>query len=745
MRLLVVSNRLPVTVERTRDTFNFKESVGGLVSGLSAYLDSLKGRLKEGEAVDYMWVGWPGTSVPEALEGTVQEQLLHNCRAWPVFLPEDLMDAFYHGFCNKTIWPLFHYFTHHVLLDEACWSAYLEVNRRFLKSVLEVYREGDIIWVQDYHLMLLPKLIRENLKEASIGFFLHIPFPSFETFRILPRKWSARILDGLLGADLIGFHTHSYSQYFLRCVLRVLGYEHQMGRFILGDHIASIKAFPMGIDFKKYHEASKSPLVAEEALRIKEAIGHYRVILSIDRLDYTKGIANRLQAFEFFLEKYPKWQKRVVLAIVVVPSRVAVDQYADMKRQIDELVGRINGKFGSIGWTPVIYQYRFLPFCPLVALYSACDVALVTPLRDGMNLIAKEYVASRSDGEGVLILSEMAGAYKELAEALIVNPNSKEEIVDAIHEALEMPKEEQRRRNAMMQDRLMRYDVVRWAKGFIEDIQSVKNLEKKFYSRLLSSQIREELLRKFSLAKNRLIFLDYDGTLVPFAPTPEQAKPSSELLHLLYRLGMDPKNDIVIISGRDKKTLQSWFGDLPVGLVAEHGVWVREKGGDFRLIKPLNNAWKSEIKDILEKFVDSLPGSHIEEKEFSLVWHYRRVTDIEGASVLVSEFRDTIRGFAANMDLQVLPGNKVVEIRNAGVDKGTAGLIWLSKKDYDFIMAMGDDWTDEDLFAIAPPEAFTIKVGLARAYGSRALYSIRGYQEAISLLESLVENQLENR
>ena len=745
MRLLVASNRLPVTVERTRDAFHFKESMGGLVSGLSAYLDSLKGRLKDGEAADYTWVGWPGTSIPEALESDVKSKLLQNCRAWPVFLPEDLMDSFYHGFCNKTIWPLFHYFTQHVSLDEACWNSYLEVNRRFLRAILEVYQEGDMIWVQDYHLMLLPKLLREQLKTAQIGFFLHIPFPSFETFRILPRKWSARILEGLLGADLIGFHTYSYSRYFLRCVLRILGHEHHMGRFILDDHIAEVRAFPMGIDFRKYHEASKSPLVVEEATRIKEAIGDYRIILSIDRLDYTKGIANRLQAFEMFLERHPKWQKRVVLAIVVVPSRVAVEQYSDMKCKIDELVGRINGRFGSIGWTPVIYQYRFLPFCPLVALYSASDVALITPLRDGMNLIAKEYVASRSDKEGVLILSEMAGAYKELAEALIVNPNSKEEIVEALREALEMPKAEQRRRSALMQNRLMRYDVVRWAKEFIEKIQSVKVLEKRFNSRLLSPQIQEELFCRYNQAGKRVIFLDYDGTLAPFAPTPEAARPTDELLQLLYRLGMNTKNDVVIISGRDKQTLLSWFGSLPIGLVAEHGVWIREKEGEFRLIKPLNNAWKAEIRDILEKFADSLPGSFIEEKEYCLVWHYRQVTDLEAVSMLASEFRDTIQGLAANMDLQVLPGNKVTEIRNAGVDKGAAGLAWMANHSYDFTLAMGDDWTDEDLFSVLPSTAFSIKVGLSRAYGSRALYCTQSYKEALELLRGLTESELEAR
>ena len=743
MRLLVASNRLPVTVERTKDAFHFKESVGGLVSGLSAYLDSLKGRLKDGETANYMWVGWPGTSVPEEFESDVKAKLLQNCRAWPVFLPEDLMDSFYHGFCNKTIWPLFHYFTQHVSLDEACWNSYLEVNRRFLRALLEVYQEGDMVWVQDYHLMLLPKLLREQRKTAQIGFFLHIPFPSFETFRILPKKWSARILEGLLGADLIGFHTYSYTRYFLRSVLRILGLEHQMGRFTLDDHISEVRAFPMGIDFRKYNEASKSPLVVEEATRVKEAIGDYRIILSIDRLDYTKGIANRLQAFEDFLEQHPRWQKRVVLAIVVVPSRVAVEHYASMKCKIDELVGRINGRFGSIGWTPVIYQYRFLPFCPLVALYSAADVALVTPLRDGMNLIAKEYVASKSDGDGVLILSEMAGAYKELAEALIINPNSTEEIVEALSEALEMPKDEQRRRCELMQNRLMRFDVVRWAKEFIEKIQSVKVLETRFYSRLFSPKVQENLFYKYHQAEKRLIFLDYDGTLVPFAPTPEAAKPTSELLQLLYQLGMNPKNDVVIISGRDKQTLLSWFGGLPIGLVAEHGVWIREKGGEFQLIKPLNNAWKAEFHEILEKFADSLPGSFIEEKEFSLVWHYRQVTDIEAVSMLVSEFRDTIQGFAVNMDLQVLSGNKVVEVRNVGVDKGAAGLIWMAKHPYDFILAMGDDWTDEDLFSALPSDALSIKVGLSRAYGSRALYSMKSYKDVLDLLQGLVETELE--
>ncbi|MEW6095834.1 MAG: bifunctional alpha,alpha-trehalose-phosphate synthase (UDP-forming)/trehalose-phosphatase [bacterium] len=568
-----------------------------------------------------------------------------------------------------------------------------------------------------------------------MGFFIHIPFPTFEIFRLLPAKWRSEILKGILGADLIGFHTYDYTQYFLRCILRILGYEHNMGTLVVEDRVVKIDTFPMGIDFKRFYNASSSIEVQEEIVELKKTLADFKVILSIDRLDYTKGIINRLQGYEIFLKNNPQWHGKVILVLVVVPSRIGVEHYQQMKRQIDELIGKINGRFGSVPWTPVLYQYRFLPFNPLVALYSISNVALITPLRDGMNLIAKEYISSRTDNKtGVLILSEIAGASKELREAMIINPNNREEIAGALKEALEMSKQEQARCIQAMQARLKRYDVVKWANEFIQSILSIREEQSRFETKLLGGY-KEKLVLDFKKANHRLIFLDYDGTLVPFVGYPQMAKPGENILKIIKHLSEDEKNEIVLISGRDRNTLLSWFGMFNVGLVAEHGVWLKGKNEDWRMIKPLMNDWKTQILPILEMYVDRLPGSFVEEKEFSIVWHYR-MPDPELGSILAKELIDYLVNFTANIDVQVLQGSKVVEIRNAGVNKGVAGLHWVSKNDFDFISAIGDDWTDEDFFKALPETAYSIRVGMSQ---SHARFNLHNYIEVIELLEQLVE------
>jgi trehalose 6-phosphate synthase/phosphatase len=739
MRLLVISNRLPITVTKKEGQLVFQESAGGLVSGISAYLDCLKQSSpqctirigqKPDAKTDYIWVGWPGISVEEKEKEELRALSLNRYQAYPVFLAEEEMDKFYHGFCNKTIWPLFHYFTSYALYDEDYWTNYKRVNEIFCDEVLKIIKPEDTLWIHDYHLMLLPRLIRKKMPIVPIGFFLHIPFPSFEVFRLLPGKWRQEILEGLLGADLVGFHTHEYTQYFLRCVLRILGYDHDLGKIIIDDRMMKAETLPMGIDFKKFYNAVSSPEVQKERNQLKKTLNNLKTIISIDRLDYTKGIINRLQGFETFLEKNPQWLKKVVLLLVLVPSRIGVEQYQDMKKQIDELIGKINGKFGSLDWMPIIYQYKFISFQPLVALYSMSDVALITPLRDGMNLIAKEYLATRTDKTGVLILSEMAGAADELGEALIINPNNREEIAEAIKTALEMDKTEQKERNQVMQDRLANYDVIRWANDFILELFSVQEQQKIFTLRLLEESIQEQLWQDYKKANRRIILLDYDGTLVPFFKEPAQAAPSAEILKILESLSLDPKNDVILISGRDKATLLNWFGKLDIGLVAEHGVWLKEKNQDWQLIKPLKNDWKPQILPILRTYADRLPGSFLEEKEYSLVWHYRKA-DPELAAVRAKELVDEMVNFTANIDIQILQGNKVVEVRNAGINKGTAGMHFLAKNQYDFILAIGDDWTDEDLFKVLPKTAYSIRVGFTPSY---AKYNLRNYREALDFL-----------
>jgi len=732
-RLIVVSNRLPFTIVNEGDRFSFTESTGGLVTGLRSYLEGLAGA--ETGPRQFLWVGWPGGTAPEDAQAGLRARALEESRALPVFLPEAEMDLFYHGFCNKTIWPLFHYFPSYVSYDESTWESYVRVNQAFCDALTGVVRPGDIIWIHDYHLLLLSKMLRERMPENPIGFFLHIPFPSFEVFRLLPVGWRRQILEGLLGADLVGFHTYEYMQHFLQAVLRILGHDHDMGQIVTPDHVTRIGTYPMGIDFPRFEGGTSLPAVAEERVRIRESLGSRRVVLSIDRLDYSKGILNRLESFELLLASHPEVRQHVVLVLVVVPSRIGVSEYERMKQQIEETVGRINGKFGALDWTPILYQYRQLPFEPLVALYAEADIALVTPLRDGMNLVAKEYVAARAGSGGVLILSEMAGAAKELGEAIVVNPNDRSQIADAILEAMQMVPEEQGRRNQIMQDRIRRYDITRWARDFTADLGTMRSVQSHLYAKVLPRKVRTDIIDRFASASRRIVFLDYDGTLVPLVRRPQDAVPGQALLGLLARLGADIKTHVIVISGRDRNTLESWLGALPLDLIAEHGAWVREQGGGWTKSGEFDTAWKGTIQPILQLYADRLPGSFVEEKSHSLVWHYR-LADPDQARMLENELTDHLTSFTANVNVQVLRGSKVVEVRHSGISKGIACRSVVSRVDADFILGVGDDWTDEDMFRALPPSAFTIRVGIASTH---ARFNLRDTREVNTLLEAMVQ------
>ena len=732
MRLLIVSNRLPFTIREKEGKIEFEESSGGLVTGIGAYIEHL--RNSSSSKVEYLWIGWAGGSVKEKYHNEIRKKTLSEYNSYPIFISQKAIDNFYYGFCNKTIWPLFHCFPSHAVYDDSFWNYYRTVNKYFCESIMNVMRSDDIVWIHDYHLMLLPGLIRENYPDALIGFFLHIPFPPFEIYRLLPKKWRIEILEGILGADVIGFHTYDYTQNFLRSILRLLGLEHDLGNIKLSDRTVRVDTFPMGIHYTKFFEYANSTEVQKEKENIKKAFGNAKIILSVDRLDYTKGIINRLHGFELFLERNPQWHEKVVLLLVVVPSRLGVESYQNMKNKIDEMVGKINGRFGNINWSPIHYQYRYLPFENLVTLYAASDVALVTPLRDGMNLIAKEYIATRVDKTGVLILSEMAGAAKELLEAVIINPNHKEEIAHALQEALEMPLEEQKERNGIMQSILRKYDVIRWAEDFINALMKIKDSRIIIYKSFISDLDRKSILENFKNASSKLILLDYDGTIVPFRDHPEKAIPDEDIIRLIRCLSEVKNTEIVIVSGRDKSTLQNWLGELNVSLVAEHGFWIKEKDNDWKLAKPLIANWKPDLLSFLRLYTERLPGSFIEEKEFSLVWHYRKA-DPELSAIRAREIMDDLISLTANVDVQVLQGNKIIEIRAAGVNKGTAAMHFISKNKYDFIMAIGDDLTDEDIFRVLPEGAYSIKVGHSHTV---AKYMLRDYREVRKLIEDMI-------
>ncbi|MBD3290887.1 bifunctional alpha,alpha-trehalose-phosphate synthase (UDP-forming)/trehalose-phosphatase [candidate division KSB1 bacterium] len=722
-KMIFISNRLPVNVVKKKGSLQYFPSAGGLATGLKAFY----------KKYESLWIGWPGMvtkNFPEKKEITEQ---LHKDKMHPIFLTKNQIEKYYEGFSNKTIWPLFHYFTEYTVYEKRLWETYRQVNKIFSEEVLKYANDNDIIWVHDYQLMLLPALLREKLPNATIGFFLHIPFPSFEIFRTLP--WRHHILNGMIGADLIGFHAYDYVRHFLSAARRLLGYEHTLGKITVGDRVVKADSFPMGIDYEKFAKAAEDEGVQREIDAIRKQVGNHKLILSVDRMDYSKAIPQRLKAFDMFLEENPEYRKEVTLVLVVVPSRLKVEQYRNLKEEVDQLVGTINGKYGDIGWTPIWYLYRNLPFKMLSALYNVGDIALVTPFRDGMNLIAKEFVASRANGKGVLILSEMAGASHELGESIIINPNDLEDIKLAIAAALKVPEDDQIRHNREMQLKLSRYNVQRWAKDFFDTLISVKNQQNEMLTKRMVGKTQEKIIHDFKQSKDRLILLDYDGTLSEFQKLPQNASPDAELLDLLTKLADSNSNEVIIISGRDRGTLQEWFGNLNINLVAEHGAWLRPVGKDWETIEPLKQEWKKDLQPIIDLYIERTPGSFCETKDFSIVWHYRKADPGLG-DIRARELITNLLYLTSNMDLQVLEGSKVVEIKNIGINKGKAAIRWLSRKPWDFIIAFGDDWTDEDTFRALPESAYSIKVGIS---STAAKYNIKSVIEVRKLLKEFAK------
>lgn len=721
-RNLVVANRLPVTVTRNEDgSLSYQESAGGLAIGLGSIYRSYNGA----------WIGWPGILLEEGAQGEISGIMDHlrDQHCYPLFLSKKEFEGYYYGFSNKTIWPLFHYFPHYSIFDTRFWDAYVRVNRRFADAVAACAGEDDTIWVHDYHLMLLPGMLRERLPDASIGFFLHIPFPSYEIIRMLYCR--RELLEGILGADLVGFHTFEYVNHFLRSVARILGKSHENAIISMPDRPVRVDAFPMGIDYERFHTAARSPEVQAEADRIRDDFGEEKLILSSDRLDYTKGVPKRLEMFYWFLDQYPEYQGEVTLIVVAVPSRTGIGHYKQLKNRVDRLVGRINGRFGTLDWTPVRYMYQFLPFTTLVALYCLADVAMVTPLRDGMNLMAKEYVACRQGGDGVLILSEFAGAAGELSEAVIINPHDMGHFMDALDQCLTMDPGEMAERNRSMQERLERYTVDRWAQDFLDRLEETKVLRETLSTRFLSESLIKQFLSDFRNATHRLLLLDYDGTLVPFAASPDRARPDGDLLEMLESFAGDPRTTLVLISGRRHQTLEEWFGSMNIGLVADHGAWIREPEGDWEVQITVRHEWKERIREILELFVDRTPGSFIEEKDFSLSWHYRQC-DPALADVRANELRTEVAPLLEGEIFEILEGDRVLEIRASGVDKGIAARRFVPGREWDFVMAVGDDRTDEHLFEVLPEEMYTIKVGMAPSW---ARYRVRSTADVRRLLQ----------
>lgn len=728
-KTIIVSNRLPLQVSIQGDILEISQSVGGLATGM-------KSVHAEGNGLWLGWSGIPENDLTEALSKKVQEKIKKvKCVSVPL-TSEDIED-YYEGFSNRALWPLFHYFMEYTNFEQKEWEAYKRVNEKFAEVVINNLEDGDTVWVHDYQLLLLPQLIKNKKPNTIIGFFLHIPFPSYEIFRTFP--WRKEILKGMLGSDLLGFHTYDYERHFLSSVKRILRLDVNFNEINYHDRIIRVDSFPMGIDYNKFYNAAvqhhsnlKGKTELKKRLEAHTTEGK-KLILSIDRMDYTKGIPNRIKAFEYFLDTFPEFKEKVRLVMLAVPSRSNVPQYQKLKRETDELVGRINGKFATVSWTPIWYFYRSLPFDDLIDLYISSDVALITPIRDGMNLVAKEYVATRINGKGVLILSEMAGASKEMNEALQINPNSFEDFASNLKLALTMPENEQVARIKFLQKRLKRYDVEKWAQEFLKSLENTNQVKSSIITKKLTGDYEKDLIEQFKIKNKRLLLLDYDGTLVGFKDNPQDAAPDDELFQLLDSLL--EKAVVVLISGRDKNTFQEWFKHKPYHLVTDHGVWLRQNK-EWIPLERLKTEWMQSLRPILETFVDRTPGTFIEVKNYSLAWHYR-TADPELAKIRTIELNTVLTSMVANNDLSILKGNKVIEIKSSNVNKGRAITRLLTQDTYEFVTVIGDDWTDEYMFDEAPEWAFTIKVGLAK---TKAKYQIKDSNEVRQLLRKLINS-----
>lgn len=722
-RIIIVAYRLPFKLVRQKDGFSAMQNSGGLVSAIL----SLSEKMNSGgnQKTEILWVG---TGEKELGDINVRP----GFKLFPVEIPRKINDKFYGGFCNDAIWPLFHYFPSRTVYDDSYFDAYQTANALFHERLKSLIRPGDFLWIHDYQLFLLPGMVRNSFPDVSTGFFLHIPFPSYELFRLLPRKWRQMILSGICGADVAGFHTNDYTQNFIKSVRRTLGYRVEQNYISVEDRLCKADAFPIGIDFNKFHEASYSQKTNIQKDKLRKVLSGSKLIFSVDRLDYSKGFLQRLKAFERFLEKYPGWHNKVVFNMVVIPSRDNIEGYREIKKEIEATVGRINGKYSSLGWWPLSYQYKSLPFNELVAIYDMSDVGLITPLRDGMNLVSKEYVACQAKHFGMLVLSELAGASVELTEAILINPTDTEETADAIDRALSMPEEEKKVRIQKMQNRLSRYNVFTWTTDFFDRVNEVKQEQMNLKVKLIDDKVLNDIRLEYHNSHKRLLLIDYDGTLTPIARIPEMALLGDQTRRLLSEIAADRRNTLVIISGRKKEFLDDQMRDLDAVLVAEHGYFIRYPGSGWKTSMDIDLSWKEKIRPVLDDYVDRCAGSMVEEKVSSIVWHYRN-TEEEYASRRIHELRDDLSEILkSEPKLQALQGKKVLEIKSILYDKGTVAAAIINDGGYDFILALGDDNTDEDLFRVIPACGYTIKVGTRL---SNARYNVSSQSQVNEILD----------
>nr|QTM07291.1 TPS3 [Paeonia ostii] len=719
-RLLVVANRLPVSaIRKGEDSWQLEVSVGGLVTALLG--------VKEFEA---RWIGWAGVNVPDEIGQRALTKALAEKRCIPVFLDEEIVHQYYNGYCNNILWPLFHYLglpqedrLATTRSFQSQFDAYKKANQMFADVVNEHYEEGDVVWCHDYHLMFLPKCLKEYNSKMKVGWFLHTPFPSSEIHRTLPSR--SELLRSVLAADLVGFHTYDYARHFVSACTRILGLEGTPEGVENQGKLTRVAAFPIGIDSDRFIRALELPQVQEHMKELKERFSDRKVMLGVDRLDMIKGIPQKILAFEKFLEENPNWRDKVVLLQIAVPTRTDVPEYQKLTSQVHEIVGRINGKFGTLTAVPIHHLDRSLDFHALCALYAVTDVALVTSLRDGMNLVSYEFVACQASKKGVLILSEFAGAAQSLgAGAILVNPWNITEVANSIGYALNMPPDEREKRHWHNFMHVTTHTSQEWAETFVSELNDTileAQLRTKQVPPLLPAEVA---INRYIQSNNRLLILGFNATITEPADNPgsrgDQIKEMELKLHPdlkepLKMLCDDPKTTVVVLSGSDRSVLDDNFGEYDLWLAAENGMFLRCTKGEWMTTMPenLNMDWVDSVKHVFEYFTERTPRSHFELRETSLVWNYK-YADFEFGRL---QARDMLQhlwtGPISNASLDVVQGGRSVEVRAVGVTKGAAIDRILGeivhykgmKEPIDYVLCIGHFLgKDEDVYTFFEPE-----------------------------------------
>lgn len=720
-RWIIVSNRLPFSYDSKRK--ELKPSSGGLVTAIRG----IKSREKT------LWVGAIPEEVPISKVKSIKDP--NGIKYDGPKISNELYEKYYNGFSNDVLWPMLHYESQRVKYKQDNYDAYKKVNQEFANFLAKTLKDDDVVWVHDFHLFLLPKLLKKKRKNIKIGFFLHVPWPSSETYRQLtPRR---EILTALLHSDLIGFHDYSYLRHFVNTVYNFLGINSTQMEIRSQYNKTELGVFPVSIDTQDFHKKALSKKTVTE-IKKYSLDGEMIKILGVDRLDYTKGIDLKLEAFEQFLIDYPEFIGRVQFIQIAVPSRIDVPEYADLKQKIESKTGEINGRFGTLNYTPVKYIFNSVSTHELMALYRTSQVLFVASKRDGMNLVCLEYIAAQKGIDpGVVLLSEFAGAISTLSHAISINPFNIAATSKRIYQAVSMDQVERLERYEVMYNYLKNYTASNWAESFMSAL-NMHQVEKIVEVKKIASVDDVKRITKKYKGRPTVLFLDYDGTLSPIVSDPEMANIDQKTYDLVKKLTELPMTQVVIVSGRGEAFLKKQFKGLDCFHAYEHGALFYDfKTKKLRnLISSKKDKWYFKAIEIIRDYSKRTPGSFFEKKTYAITWHYRNATSDYGefqARKLAMDLQATF----AHLPVSVIIGKKVVEIKANEANKGRFAEWFMERygKHAEFSLAIGDDRTDEDLFEVVNNFGATVKVG--EFSKTHAKYYIEEQSKVAPLLKSL--------